>query len=82
MTRTEALESITGMLSEILDLDNLTLYEGTAADSIDGWDSINHVKLLIGLEEDLGVEFAPEEVEKLGTVKDLVDLLLEKVEKA
>ena len=81
MTRSEVLEKIRLTLEEILDRDDLSLTEPTTAASVDGWDSINHVKLIIALEGDLGVRFSSSEVEKLMTVGDLVDLIVKKFAK-
>jgi acyl carrier protein len=79
MDRAEALSTIEKTLSDILDRYPLNLTEQTTADAVDGWDSINHVKLILTLEGDLGVQFLPEEVDDLHLVGDLVSLIQKKV---
>ena len=49
------------------------------AEDVDAWDSINHVKLLIGLEADLGFRFETDEVSGLHDVGELVDLVQKKL---
>lgn len=82
MQRHELLAKITATLAEIIDNDGLKLTETTTADTVEDWDSISHVKLLIGLESDLGFEFATDEVGKAANVGGLIDLVFRKLEKA
>jgi acyl carrier protein len=75
LTRAELLAKIRDVLSEIVDDASLRLSETTSADDVADWDSINHVKLLIALESDLGFRFDTDEVGRLQTVGDLIDLI-------
>jgi len=47
-------------------------------DNIDGWDSLNHLRCLLGLEEEFNVMFSPEEMEKMTSVKDMVLMISNK----
>jgi acyl carrier protein len=79
LTRPELLGRITGILSEVIDNPGLKLSESTTADEVNDWDSINHVKLLIGLESDLGFRFETDEVSGLRKVGDLIDVIEKKL---
>ena len=79
MTRSDILAKIRDVLAEVVDDDSLQLSESTRADDVADWDSINHVKLLIGLESDLGFRFETEEVSGLHNVGELVDLVQKKL---
>ncbi|MDD2901310.1 MAG: acyl carrier protein [Syntrophales bacterium] len=48
-------------------------------DNIEGWDSVNHLRCLLGLEEEFEIMFAPEEMEKMTSVKDMILVISEKV---
>jgi acyl carrier protein len=50
----------------------------TADDAAD-WDSANHVRLMIAVEEEFGVTFATEEITKPENVGELVDLIMSKM---
>lgn len=78
-TRSEILAKIRDILAEVVDNESLQLTESTAADSVPDWDSINHVKLLIGLESELGFRFETDEVGGLHNVGELVDLIQKKL---
>jgi acyl carrier protein len=79
LTRGDLLIKIRDVLAEVVDDDSLRLTESTTPDDVPDWDSINHVKLLIGLESDLGFRFETEEVSGLHNVGELVDLLQKKL---
>ena len=44
---------------------DLILKESSTANDIDGWDSLNHLNLIIGLEKRLGVKFSTAEISRL-----------------
>ena len=79
MTRAELLTTIREILADVLDNEHLELTEASTADDVADWDSINQVKLLIGLESELGFRFDTEEVEGLANVGHLIDILEHKL---
>lgn len=79
MTRTAVLSKITEILAELLDNPELQLTEESTADSVEDWDSVNHVKLLIALESDLGIQFATDEVNGVQNVGALIDVIQNKL---
>lgn len=79
MTRTAVLSKITEILAELLDNPELQLTEESTADSVEDWDSVNHVKLLIALESDLGIQFATDEVNGVQNVGALIDVIENKL---
>lgn len=44
-------------------VDGLT--EESSPDSIGSWDSLNHLNLVLALEQEWGIQFSPEEMEEL-----------------
>lgn len=49
----------------------------TRAD-LPAWDSMNHLNLIVELEEQLGVSFSPEEIQKMNSVAILEQILSSK----
>lgn len=82
MTRTEILERVSQHLGEVLDLENVKLTESSTADNFEDWDSVNHVRLLIRIEQDMGFQFNTDEVGIVETVGQLVDLIVAKQPKS
>jgi acyl carrier protein len=48
-------------------------------DNLNGWDSLNHLRCLLGLEEEFNVMFSPEEMEKMTSAKDMILMISSKV---
>jgi acyl carrier protein len=48
----------------------------TSPDSITEWDSLQHLNLVLLLEQEFGIQFTPEEIEQLLSV-ELIALLVE-----
>jgi acyl carrier protein len=53
----------------------------SSPDNIENWDSIQHLNLVLALEQEFEVQFTPEEIEQLLSI-DLVASLLEEKQKA
>ena len=51
----------------------------SSPDTIETWDSINHLNLVLALEQEFGIQFTPEEIEQLLSVELIVALVAEKV---
>lgn len=75
MNRQEIFAHLAESLADILDMDTVTLDDGTTADDLEGWDSIAHIKLIIALEGELGIRFTPEEAAAPENVGKFVDLI-------
>ena len=62
------------ILSE-LDLDDFDLQDETMAPEVPGWDSLNHVNIIVAVEKKFSVKFKSYEVLRLKNVGDLQKLL-------
>lgn len=65
---------------DVLDLDDDTaITESTTADDVEGWDSLQHVRILTTLERKFSFRFADHEVQGLTNVGDLLSVISQKV---
>jgi acyl carrier protein len=60
---------------EALDNDKLTLTDALSPESMPQWDSLAHVKLMMGCEEEFGVKFTIEETVESTSVGKLKSVL-------
>ena len=63
---------------EALDNDKLTLTDALSPESMPQWDSLAHVKLMMGCEEEFGVKFTIEETVESTSVGKLKAVLASK----
>jgi acyl carrier protein len=47
----------------------------SSADTIETWDSLQHLNFVLAVEQEFGVQFTPEEIEKLISVNTVVEML-------
>ena len=47
--------------------------------TISAWDSLQHLNLVLAIEQEFGTQFAPEEIEQMLSVQHIVDLLAAKL---
>lgn len=52
----------------------------SSADTIETWDSLQHLNFVLAVEQEFGVQFTPEEIEKLISVNTVVEMLEAKPE--
>lgn len=61
-------------LEEILDVEEGILNEETELDTLDEWDSVAKLSLVIFADEELGKKISGDDVAKLKTVNDIIAL--------
>lgn len=60
-------EGMREVFAAVLGCDPGALEDGSSTQSVRGWDSVNHMQLLLALEEAFGIQFDPEEFASLTT---------------
>jgi acyl carrier protein len=66
-------EEVRQVIADVLDdVDVKSITQATRAEDVEGWDSIQHVRILMALERKLKFRFSNDEIEKLKNVGDLV----------
>ena len=70
------------VLLAALRLDDWDIRDETIAAEIPGWDSLNHVNVILAVEEHFHVRFKSAEVLKLKNIGDLQRLVISKVQKS
>lgn len=58
-------EKIKGVMSAVLETDSAQIDDSTTPDTLEQWDSLKHMSLVIALEEEFGIQFEDEEIVKM-----------------
>lgn len=77
MTREEAYVRLNDVFREVLDDETIELYDETVADDVDGWDSFEHINLVVAVEEEFGFKIPMGKTVKMKNVGEMVDLIVE-----
>ncbi|MBR3056895.1 MAG: acyl carrier protein [Clostridiales bacterium] len=77
MTREEVYERLNQVVREVLDDEDIELHDETVADDVEGWDSFEHINIIVAVEEEFGFKFPMGKTIKMKNVGEMVDLILE-----
>ena len=75
----DQLEKLSNIFRVLFNLPDIELNDNLTAKDISGWDSFNHVNLIINIEEEFNVQFSNSEVGDLQNVGNLKTLLASKI---
>ncbi|HEX4695898.1 acyl carrier protein [Sphingomonas sp.] len=75
MNDEDIIRRIQEVVRDQLDDETITLNRATRADEVEDWDSLAHVRIMIGVEEEFGVRFQTSEITSLKNIGGLVDLI-------
>ena len=78
MERTALLLQIQEIFRDVLDEDNINLYEDTTADEVDGWDSLTHIQLIVAIEKKIKIRFTSKEILSWKNVGEMMNCILSK----
>ncbi len=79
MTRDELMNGVQDIFRDIFDEDDLVIVNSTNSDSIEEWDSLNHINLVSAIEKEFKLKFALGELLSLKDVGAMIDLMQEKL---
>ena len=79
---TEAiLVNVRRIAADLLDIPFEQVLPTSSPDTVENWDSLRHLNLVLGLEGDFGVQFSPEEIAAMQTIERIALLLHNKLSK-
>lgn len=65
-------EKIKGIMEKVFDIELNNNFQDASIDTIENWDSLRHMHMVVSLEEEFGVEFSNEQIEDLLNFKIIV----------
>ena len=68
-------ERVREILADILGIDAAQMGERTAFDRTPGWDSANHINLIVALEEEFSIVLDVAEIDTMLTFNDVVSTI-------
>jgi acyl carrier protein len=79
MDRSEILSKLTDLMRDVFDEEDLVATDEMTADDVADWDSANHVRLIVALEEEFHITLTADEITAPENVGQLVDLITAKL---
>jgi acyl carrier protein len=79
MDQAEIYKQLTTLFRNLFDEDTIVLTPETTAADIEGWDSFNHINLIVAVEVKFGIKFKTAELDELHNVGHLVTMIERKL---
>jgi len=72
-------DKIKKVIAAVFNMDQSQINEGTSVDTLEDWDSLKHMTLIVALEEEFDIEFDQAEYFKLTDYRSIRNCLEKKV---
>jgi|TARA_B100001964_G_C14221418_1_gene595459 acyl carrier protein len=79
MNRKDIEQRVRNILFSVLGIEIHKINTNTSPDTVDNWDSINHLNLMIAMEEEFDVEFSQENILKMITFEEMCTTVEDKL---
>ncbi|MFY9673521.1 MAG: acyl carrier protein [Terriglobales bacterium] len=73
-------DEVRGIASDILGVEAAKLSADSSPDTVESWDSVQHLNLVLALEERFALQLAPEEIEQMKTLGATAKLIETKLQ--
>lgn len=74
----EIYERLNKVFRDVFDNEEICVNETTTANDIDDWDSLEHINLIVAIENEFGIKFTMGETTSLKNVGEMVSLIIKK----
>ena len=76
MSREEIYGRLNEVFRDVFDDEEITVNDSTTAKDVDGWDSLEHINLIVAVERAFGIKFTMGETVGMKNVGEMVDKIL------
>jgi acyl carrier protein len=79
MDTADLYDRLTSIFREVFENDGLVATPALTAKDVEGWDSLNHIRLMLTVQKAFGIKFAAHEIANLKNVDQLAVLVQKKM---
>lgn len=73
------LEELQPVFREVFDDNSIVLTNATNADTIEDWDSLSHIRLIMAIEKKFGIKFSYDELQNMKNVGEAAEIINRKL---
>lgn len=70
---------LNNVFKEVFDDDSINVVAETNSNDIEDWDSLEHINLIVAVEQEFKIKFNMKEVTAMNNVGDMVNIILSKI---
>lgn len=75
MNKNDIFEALNEIFQDVFDDESIIVNETTTADDVDDWDSLEHINLIVAVEQRFGFKFQMSEVVAMQNVGSMVEII-------
>jgi len=79
VTNDELVSAVGGIFHDLFDIAESDVTPDLGPDTLDRWDSLQHLNVILAVEQTFGVECSPEEMDGMRSVRQILDVLRKKL---
>lgn len=79
MNREEVLLRLNDIFKDVFDDNTIMIRDETTAKEIEDWDSLEHINLILAVEQCFGIKFSMLEVTQIKNVGEMIDIICCKI---
>lgn len=79
MERENIRKKLNDVFIDIFDDENIIIDEKTSSEDIDGWDSLEHINLIVAVEQKFNIKFSMKDVISMNNVGDMMNIISSKI---
>lgn len=72
-------DRISRIAADVLEVPVAKIGPQSSPETIDSWDSVHHLNLVLALEQEFDLQFEPEEIDQMKDIQNILDILSSKV---
>jgi acyl carrier protein len=72
-------DRVRAIAADVLEVSAATVSADSSPETIDTWDSVHHLNLVLALEQEFNLQFEPEEIDQMKDIQHILDILGSKV---
>lgn len=74
------LKKVLAIAADVFQVPESSLSPSSTPDTVETWDSLHHLGLVLALEQEFGIQISPEEIEQLLSIELTAALMEEKLQ--
>lgn len=81
MTKEEIYIRLNNVFRDVFDDESISVNDNTTSSDIADWDSLEHINLIVAVEQEFKIKFNMNEVIHMNNVGDMADIIISKINK-
>jgi acyl carrier protein len=79
MTTSTIFEQVRSIAADLFEAPAAHITAESSPETLENWDSVQHLNLVLGLEQQFNIQFEPEEMDRMKTIGAVAELVASKL---